>query len=346
MASTPRRARASPRRERVPPPYRAQLATLVQSPPAGDDWLHEQKFDGYRIGARIDGGTVELSSRRGQDWSAEFPSVVAAVKALPVDTALLDGEVAAVLPNGVPSFQALQNRRSGAPLVSFVFDLLFLDGDDLRGQPLEERKERLHRLLGRQTTGVLRYSDHVVGSGAKFLAGACAAGLEGIVSKLRGGAYRAGRNDAWQKTKCLHRQEFVIGGFTDPEGSREGIGSLVIGHYEGNRLAWAGKVGTGAGWTGGFLRDLRKRLERLEVARSPFEPPVADSSLRRHAHWVRPELVAEIAFAEWTDDGRIRHPSMQGLRADKAPRDVVRERPAATSERPTRDGGHAARPRR
>lgn len=313
----------------APPPYRPQLATLVRTPPDGADWLHEQKFDGYRIGARLHATTVELWSRRNQDWTAEFPSVVAALRKVEARNALIDGEVAAVLPSGVTSFQALQNRRSGAHLVYFVFDLLFVDGKDLRDQPLEQRKERLRALVGGKPEGVLRFSDHILGSGADFLATACRAGLEGIVSKLRASPYRAGRNDAWLKTKCLQRQEFVIGGFTDPEGSRAGIGSLVIGHYQGQRLAWAGKVGTGSGWTGAFLRDLRKRLERLEVAHAPFDPPVTDPSLRRAAHWVRPELVAEIAFAEWTADGRIRHPSMQGLREDKPARKVVRERPAA-----------------
>ena len=315
------------------PSYKAQLATLMRRPPEGDDWLHEQKFDGYRIGARIAGGAVELWSRRGQDWTNEFPTIVAALKRLPVDEALIDGEVAAVLPSGVTSFQALQNRRAGANLVYFVFDLLFLDGEDLHDHTLEQRKGLLSGLLKRPPAAV-RYSDHVIGSGAEFLATACGAGLEGIVSKLRAGPYRAGRNDSWQKTKCLHRQEFVIGGFTDPEGSRTGVGSLLIGHYDSGRLAWAGKVGTGAGWTGGFLRDLRKRLERLEVTQSPFAPPVSDSALRRLAHWVRPELVAEIAFAEWTDDGRIRHPSMQGLREDKVPKEVVRERPVGTRPPP------------
>jgi bifunctional non-homologous end joining protein LigD len=313
------------------PRYEAQLATLVEAPPEGDDWLHEQKFDGYRIGLRIDGRTIELWSRRGQEWTAAFPSIVAAAAALGSRAALLDGEVAAVLPTGVTSFQALQNRRPGAALTYFAFDVLHLDGVDLRPRPLEERKEALRLLLERAGTSALRYSDHVVGDGAAFFAKACGLGLEGIVSKRRSARYRGGRNVDWQKTKCVRRQELVIGGFTDPEGSREAVGSLLVGYYEGERLQWAGKVGTGAGWTGAYLRELRKRLDRIEAPVSPFDPPVADSWLRRNAHWVRPELVAEVAFTEWTDDGRIRHASMQGLRADKAPREVRREQAAPAS---------------
>jgi bifunctional non-homologous end joining protein LigD len=318
--------------------YEAQLATLVEAPPEGDDWWHEQKLDGYRIGARVDEGDVRLWSRSGQDWTDAFPSVAAAVAALGARRALLDGEVAVLLPNGVTSFQALQTRGAGTALTYFVFDLLHLGGDDLRPLPLEERKRRLRALLdgapkgtGKQA-GVIRYSDHIAGSGAAFFAQACKLGLEGIVSKRRDAPYHGGRNMDWRKAKCLHRQELVIGGFTEPEGSRVGIGSLVLGYYDGPRLQWAGSVGTGPGWTAAFLRDLRRRLDRIEAATSPFDPPVADSWLQRHARWVRPELVAEVAFTEWTDDHRIRHPSMQGLRADKAARDVTRERPTAAPQ--------------
>ncbi len=314
------------------PDFEAQLATLVEAAPEGDGWMHEQKFDGYRIGLRKDGRTVELWSRRGQDWTAEFPALAAAGGRLAARRALLDGEVAAVLPSGVTSFQALQNRRPDTPLAYFVFDLLHLDGRDLREQPIEERKQRLRELLeASDSGGLFRYSDHVIGGGVAFHRNACALGLEGIVSKRLGTRYRGGRNLDWQKIKCVRRQEFVIGGFTDPEGAREAIGALLIGYYEGGTLRWAGKVGTGAGWNATYLRDLRKRLDRIEAKTSPFDPPVDDSWLRRNAHWVRPELVAEIAFGEWTDDGRIRHPSMQGLRADKAPRDVRREQPAVSN---------------
>jgi bifunctional non-homologous end joining protein LigD len=304
-----------------------QLATLVAEPPEGADWLHEQKFDGYRILAELDGGKVRLLSRRFKDWTAAFPEVAEAVAAMPVSRAVLDGEVAAVLPDGRTSFQALQNRNS-ANVAYFVFDLLAEGDEDLTRLPLEQRKARLSALVARsrRRAGGIRYSDHVVGGGRAFFALACERGLEGIISKRRDKPYLPGRGTTWVKTKCLQRQELVIGGFTDPEGSRQGIGALLVGHYAGSQLVYAGKVGTG--YTHAMLLELRKRLTPIERATSPFspEPPRAWTGASRH--WVAPELVAEVAFSEWTNDGRLRHPSFQGLRFDKPARDVVREAPA------------------
>lgn len=303
-----------------------QLATLVAEPPEGPDWLHEQKFDGYRILAELDRGTVRLLSRRFKDWTAAFPRVAAAIARLPAERAVLDGEVAALLPDGRTSFQALQNRDT-ANVAYFAFDLLALDGDDLTELPLEQRKARLESLVAQPgPPGVIRYSDHVLGDGAAFLAVACQRGLEGIISKRRDRPYLPGRGITWVKTKCLLRQELVIGGYTDPEGSRLGIGALLVGHYVGRQLMYAGKVGTG--YSHAMLLELRKRLTPLERATSPFspEPPRAWTGASRH--WVTPELIAEVAFSEWTQDGRLRHPSFQGLRFDKAPQDVVREAPA------------------
>ncbi len=305
----------------------------MEAPPEGDGWLHEPKYDGYRIGIRVDKGEVELWSRRGREWTADFPTIVRAAAELRLESALLDGELAAVLPSGATSFQALQNRTPKTPLAFFAFDLLHLDGEDLRALPLEARKARLASLL-RGTGGVIRYADHVVAGGPAVFAEACRLGLEGIVSKRLGSRYRVGRNMDWQKTKCVRRQELVIGGFTEPEGSREAIGALVVGTYEDGQLRWAGKVGTGPGWTGAYLRELRRRLDALATPRSPFDPPVDDSWLRRNARWVRPELVAEVAFVEWTDDGRVRHASMQGLREDKDPREVRRERAVPSAAPP------------
>ena len=312
------------------PDYRPQLATLVKEAPLGDEWLHEVKYDGYRIGARLRNGRVALYSRNGKDWTAAFPKVAESVSALGVNDALLDGEVAMVLPDGRTSFQALQNLLSsegqGAALVYFVFDLLRLEGERLALLPLDERKARLRKLVGRRKAGTVRYSDHVIGRGDEFFTQACRAGLEGIISKRRDQPHHAGRHRDWLKTKCVLRQEFVVGGFTDPEGSRQGIGALLVGYYEGDRLAFAGKVGTG--FTHQAALDLRRRLEAREVKRCPFTPAPA-GALARRAHWVTPALVCEVAFTEWTGDGKIRHPSFQGLRRDKSPKQVVRERPVA-----------------
>jgi bifunctional non-homologous end joining protein LigD len=310
----------------VPP----QLATLVAEPPAGPEWVHETKFDGFRILCRIARGQATLFTRSGQDWTAHFESVARAAAALPVKSAWLDGEVTVVLGDGRSSFGALQNRgepREGQQLVYFVFDLLERDGHDLRPLPLEERKRALATLLAaqqRRAPGPLRYVDHIDGDGAAFFARACREGLEGIVSKRRDRAYLAGRSLDWVKTKCMKRQEFVIGGFTEPKGAREGLGALLVGVYEGESLRYAGKVGTGFG--NAAAADLRRRLEALERATSPFGSPV--KPLPRDVHWATPKLLAEISFTEMTSDGQLRHPSFKGLRDDKPPKEVVREEPA------------------
>jgi len=217
--------------------------------------------------------------------------------------------------------------------VYFVFDLLRLDGKDLRALPLEERKARLADLVAprRGAPGVVRYSDHVVGNGGAFFRLACQNGLEGIISKRRDKPYVPGRGGTWQKTKCLQRQELVIGGFTDPEGSRQGIGALLVGYYAGDALVYAGKVGTG--YSHKMLGELRELLDPIEQQASPFDPAPARAWTGPRRHWVAPHHVAEVAFAEWTADGRLRHPSFQGLRRDKRARDVVRERPVQVAER-------------
>ena len=313
----------------IPAFVEPQLAQLVKIAPTGDEWLHELKFDGYRILGRLEGGEVTLLSRRGLDWTASFPTVRAALQQLAAGSAMLDTEVAVVLPDGRTSFQALQNAFGAAAprgLACFAFDLLFLDGVDLRARPLEQRKQQLQALLAASPrTDVLRYSDHVEGRGDEFFASACGRGLEGIISKRRDLPYSAGRGNGWVKTKCTHRQELVIGGFTDPEGARTGIGALLLGYYEGGKLLYAGKVGTG--FTQKTLTELRQRLVPLEQAECPFAVTPPRAWTGAGVHWARPSLVAEVEFSEWTDDGRLRHPSFQGLRKDKLARDVVREKP-------------------
>jgi len=238
-----------------------------------------------------------------------------------------------VLPNGTTSFQALQNALNGqdqGQLAYFLFDLLHLEGFSLTGATLEERKTLLKDLIGPPAGGSpLRYSDHVTGSGEEFYEQACGLGIEGIVSKRRDAPYEPTRSRSWLKIKCLQRQEFVIGGFTEPEGSRVGLGALLLGvHDRDGRLEFAGKVGTG--FTAKVLDDVYKKLSAREQRVSPFKQAKIAGIAR--AHWVKPELVAEVAFGEWTADGRLRHPSFQGLRADKNPKDVVREKPRAVED--------------
>jgi bifunctional non-homologous end joining protein LigD len=304
-----------------------QLATLVSSPPAGDEWLHEMKFDGYRILSRIEGGQARLLSRNGKDWTAQFPAVAAATAQLPVRQALLDGEVAVLRPDGTTSFNALQNvleAGGGGELVYYVFDLLHQDGVDLREVPLESRKAALATLLGSGTGAVVRQSDHVVGGGAAFFRAACELGLEGMVSKRRDAAYVSGRGRTWLKVKCVNEQEFIVGGFTEPEGARVGIGALLLGvHEEDERLRYVGKVGTG--FSAAAARALRKQLDGLVQERCPFSERPSGVG---QPQWVRPVLVAQVMFTEWTPDGRLRHPSFKGFREDADPRQIVREEPA------------------
>jgi bifunctional non-homologous end joining protein LigD len=303
-----------------------ELATLVAEPPEGDEWVHEVKLDGYRILARADRGRVTLWTRRGKDWTGSMPDIARAIGALPVDRAWLDGEVVFMKRGRPSSFQELQNALgTGSRHVTYVaFDLLHLGARDVRALPLVDRKALLARLIGRSGP-FLRFSRHARGSGRRAHDEACRRGFEGIVSKRAAAPYRSGRGRDWLKCKCLARQEFVVGGFTRPAGSRVGLGALLLGVYAGGRLAYVGRVGTG--FTDRSLRDLVARLGPLEQAEPPFAPAPrgADAAGVR---WVRPALVAEVAFTEWTADGRLRHPSFQGLREDKPPRDIVRERPA------------------
>ena len=312
--------------------YEPQKAVLVGEPPAGDQWLHEIKLDGFRMGVLVGGRgrtrEAQIISRNGTDYTAAFPEIVEAAMELPATGAVLDGEVVVLDERGRSSFQLLQQLgASRRGLAFFAFDLLALDGEDLKPLPLEERKRRLETLIG-QRAGIIRYSPHFDADGRTVLAHACRLGAEGIVSKCRTAPYRAGsRSDDWRKTKCVRRQEFVVGGFTEPEGSREGVGSVLVGYYEGRALRFAGKVGTGRGWNDAFGRKLRALLESIEVDTTPFDPP-PPGTLAKRAHWVEPRFVAEVQFTEWTGDGKIRHPSLQGFRTDRRPADVRREREA------------------
>ena len=332
----PLRVPAGARKASLPASVDAELATLVTSIPEGDGWLFEIKFDGYRILARVKGGKVQLLSRNHKDWTDRFEPIADQLAKLGHD-ALIDGELVALQPDGTTDFQALQNslkRGKTEHLVYYAFDLLHLDGADLTSLPLTERKEVLRSVvdrLGKQD--LVRFSDHVVGQGAKVLDQACRMALEGVIAKRADAPYRGGRGKDWLKLKCIENQEFVIGGWTDPAGSRKGLGALLLGVYDDQKqLQFAGKVGTG--FTDDSLADLAKRLGKLEVERAPFSarPPGVLKSM----HWVLPKLVAEVDFTEWTRDGHLRHPSFRGLREDKPATAVVRERRQAPP--PAKDG--------
>ena len=314
----------------VPP----ELPTLVDRPPEGAEWLHEIKLDGYRMLCRVERGRVHFLTRTGQDWTDRFPAL--AKSRLDVDSALIDGEIVAVDKNGGSNFQALQEALSNGQakaLRFFAFDLLHLNGTDLRSAGLEVRKVRLKGLLDRNREGAPDFvlNEHIDGRGAKVFENACHLSLEGIVSKRRNSPYRPGRSTDWVKTKCGARQEFVIGGFTEHAKEKRSIGALLIGYYEDGDFRYAGRVGTG--FTSTSRRALRRQLEPLRRRTAPFQ--LTTSATRRGAIWVEPRLVAEIAYSNWTRDGVLRHPSFQGLRADKPANAVSREKVKSVSDATT-----------
>ncbi|HEX2204363.1 MAG TPA: DNA ligase D [Longimicrobium sp.] len=316
------------RKARLPAELLPQLATLEDEVPPGKEWLHEIKFDGYRFVVTLEKGRARMLTRKANDWTSRFPGFAQRFAGLPARSAVLDGELVIMGPGGVTSFQLLQNVLNNGredELVFYAFDLLHLDGYDLRGVPLLQRKETLRALLaGLAANGPIRFSDHVVGNGKAFLQQGCRMGLEGIISKRADSHYTSKRTRDWLKVKCQRRQEFVVGGYTEPKGSRTGFGALLVGVYEGDRLVHSGKVGTG--FDDATLRELLKRMRPLETEKSPF----ADFGQRRTpagVHWLRPELVCEVAFTEFTEEGILRHPTFQGIREDKPPREVVREEP-------------------
>ena len=317
-------ARKAPLPEFIPP----QLATLVDKPPVGDAWFHELKLDGYRLLCHIDRGHVRFWTRNRKDWTAKFPALGKAVKALRLKSAILDGEVVALDASGRASFQKLQqqiNKNAAAGLMFHVFDLVYVDGFLLTRCPLHERKRVLAEVFEKvDEKSPLRFSDHIEGNGAQFFKEACKFGLEGIVSKLADSFYESARSRNWLKVKCLRRQEFVIAGYTL---SDKGIpfSSLVLGVYDKGKLIYAGRAGTG--FSNQMRVDLKKTLDKLARKTRPFAEIPKDPGLRR-AVWTEPALVGEVAFSEWTDEGIIRHPSFQGLREDKKPTDVVREEPS------------------
>lgn len=313
----------------VPERIRPMLATLSDRRDFGAGWILERKLDGVRALGFRDGGQVRLASRTGRRLERTYPEIAAALAAQPQDRFAVDGEIVALDARGRHSFERLQRRMqpvtsAGAravPVVYYLFDLLHLDGYDTTGLPLRSRKELLRRAV--DFTEPLRYTDDCSTAGteaAGALERACAEGWEGLIAKRAEGRYQQRRSADWLKLKCQAGQELVVGGFTEPSGARTGFGALLLGyHDEQGLLRYAGKVGTG--FDTGTLRRLRALLDALEQPHPPFADPVRE----RGAHWVRPQLVAEVGFTEWTRDGRLRHPRFRGLRSDRSAAEVVRE---------------------
>ncbi|MFM0042773.1 DNA ligase D [Paraburkholderia sediminicola] len=316
----------------LPATFRPQLATLVDAAPPGDEWAYEIKFDGYRVLARIDRKAktraVKVFTRAGNDWTGKFSKQVKALEQLDMDSAWLDGEAVVLDENGVPGFQALQNAfDSNRPqdIVIYLFDIPFLNGYDLRGVPLEQRRAILRALMDGGDDSVLRFSNDFAFSADDLLKSACDMALEGIIGKRRDSSYTSGRSSVWIKLKCRRRQEFVIGGYSEPSGSRAAFGALLLGVYDGKgKLQYAGRVGTG--FNAALLRSVKKALDAHASERMPFASAPRERS-RTPVHWVEPALVCECNFAEWTSEGIVRQASFVSLRNDKPARQIVREAP-------------------
>ncbi|WP_267553099.1 DNA ligase D [Rhizobium rhizogenes] len=320
------------RKATLPPFVEPALATLVSKPPLGSRWLHEIKFDGYRLEVRIEAGHVKLLTRSGLDWTGKFgKEITAAFRDLPIGTAIIDGELVVEPAAGASDFSALQADLSEGRsdrFVFYAFDLLYLDGYGLEACPLIARKQLLQKIIPSET-GILRFSSHFDENGDLLLSHACRLSLEGIVSKIANDPYRSGRGKTWVKSKCSSRQEFVIGGWVPSTTSRKAIGSLVLGIYEDGKLDHVGRVGTG--YTHTVAEQLFKRLGRLKAEESPFATRLTAEE-GRGVHFVRPDLVAEAEFRAWTADGHLRHASFRGLREDKKPLEIIRETPKSSAK--------------
>ncbi|MGH8484466.1 MAG: DNA ligase D, partial [Pseudomonas sp.] len=316
------------RKVQMPAQLQPQLATLVDSPPAGD-WHYEVKFDGYRILARIDGDDVRLFTRNGHDWSAKMPHVVSALHDWGLASAWLDGEMVVNDAKGVADFQALQNAfdtEDDEPIIYYLFDLPYLEGRDLRDIPLQTRRDLLRRRLDSNSSDLLRFSADFDQPVAALLDSACRLGLEGLIGKRADSPYQGRRSTDWIKLKCTQRQEFVIVGYTDPKGSSHGFGALLLALHDNDsgELRYAGKVGTG--FSVATLDSLLARLKPLEVAKPALSKPPTGAEARG-VHWLKPHLLAEVAYAQMTREGVVRHAVFQGLRDDKPVSVIDLERP-------------------
>jgi bifunctional non-homologous end joining protein LigD len=336
----------------LPSWVKPQLTKLVDQPPDGPEWLHEIKFDGYRMHARLDRGSVRLLTRTGLDWTHKYPAIAAALASLPAREAYLDGELCGIRPDGTTSFSLILNASdtgNGDALVFFLFDLLHLDGETLGARPLQERKERLRELLS-DASAPLQFSDHQIGRGRAFYDHACGLKLEGIVSKRADAPYAPGNRGLWLKVKCLNREEFVVVGWTDPERIRPWLGALLLAYYDpGGRLTYAGRAGTGIDHA--ELERLWRRLQPLATPDMALDvsPPRASRFgsplVLSRVHWVQPELVAEVKYLTWTEDNLLRQVVYEGLREDKPAAEVRRPVPHPKPAEPTRPAARSKRPR-
>ena len=338
----------------MPVGFAPELTLLRAAPPAGDDWLHEIKWDGYRLMVDLVDGVAKLRSRGGLDWDETFPEVAKAIAALPVADACLDGELVVLGKDGRSDFSELQRVIDGtskAQLRYLVFDLPGLAGVDLRKAPLHARKDLLKQLLGSKV-GVLAFSDHVIGHGAEVFAQTGQQGIEGVVSKRADSGYRSGRSGDWVKAKHEDTDEFVIVGYTEPKGARSAFGSLLMATREGGKLRYVGRVGTG--FDAEALRTIHKRLQAIERKTATVELPDHVPFPRRSVHWVAPKLVAEVAFRGWAKEGLLRQASFKRLRADKRARDVGPQVAASNHEveeppmkrKPAKDNARISHPER
>jgi bifunctional non-homologous end joining protein LigD len=322
---------AGAKKAKLPAALAPQLATLAKSVPADGNWLYEIKFDGYRLLARIEQGRAQLFTRNGHDWSDRMQPLIEALEALGPHSAWLDGEAVVIGEDGVPDFNALQNafdaRRTGS-IVLCLFDVPYFEGYDLRAVPLQSRRALLKALLDERGGERVRFSADFDGDGADILRSACAAKLEGVIAKRRDAPYVSTRSQTWLKLKCSQRQEFVVIGYTDRSDGRPEVGSLLLGYHDGGVLRSAGSVGTG--WNAATAGELHRQLKALKTATPAVDAKTLKPGRwsRRHAvaeHWVRPQLVAEVGFADWTPDGQIRHATFHGLREDKPAASITRE---------------------
>ena len=319
---------ASTRKGAPPPTLSPMLATLVdESPRNPEAWAYEVKFDGYRIVAKIEPKSVRLITRNGHDWTDKLPHIAKALRSMKLAPGWLDGEIVIVVEGGSTSFQQLQNAFESTrtqDIVYYLFDVPWYDGRDLTHSPLTERRELLRSLLA-EAPAPIRFSDAFDANPADLVTSACKMGLEGVIAKRKDSGYSNRRSPDWIKLKCGHRQEFVIAGWTDPKGSRVGLGSLLLGvHDDNGQLVYAGKVGSG--FNDDSLKSISRQLAKLASDKSPFRERIPEQRL---AHWVKPELLAEVTFSEWTSDGSLRHPVFHALRTDKPAKAIVREEPVA-----------------